>query len=101
MKTISKRLFAAFLAVIYISMFVMIAFSGLTEPRTDDSEPPESASEEMGSHGNLRLLFLKTKPTHRQLALGGRQGEVWILRTKRRARAGQSGCPDSSWAGTR
>ena len=55
----------------------------------------------MGSHGNSKLLFLKTEPAHKQLALGGRQGRAWIFRTKHRATAGQSGCSDSLWAEAR
>lgn len=64
----------------------------------DDRVQAQRAAEAVGSHGNLKLLFLKSKPAHRQLVLGGRQGRVWTFRTKHRARAGQSGCPDSSWA---
>lgn len=64
----------------------------------NDRVQAESAAEEMGSLGNPRLLFLKTKPAPRQLVLGGRQGRAWTFRTKHRARPGQSGCPKSSWA---
>lgn len=59
------------------------------------------AAEAMGSQGNSRLLFLETELALRQLVLRGRQGRVWIFRTKHRARAGWSGCPDSSWAAAR
>ena len=59
------------------------------------------AAKAMGSHGNPRLWFLQTKLAYRQLALGRRQGGVGPVRTKHRARASQSGRPESSWAETR
>lgn len=72
-----------------------------SQPENDRVQTQKQQREALGSFGMGRLLFLKTKLTHRQLALGGRQSRVWGFRTKHGARTGQYGCPDSLWADAR